>query len=148
MEELKAILEKNDINEARAILNNEILWNNSNEEVFYKMVSLCEAYNVFDEKDEKLEEKDISEYTESDLIDLNTSLTLNFSKERCLLAYKVSKYLNGKKAEKVIYTTNESNDLKNKDIIKKISIVGGVALGAAIIFKISKRKKKLNRVKR
>ncbi|MBD7916077.1 hypothetical protein H9660_13060 [Clostridium sp. Sa3CUN1] len=156
MEELKAILEKNDINEARAILNNEILWNTSNEEMFYEMVNICEVYNVFDENDEKIEEKDINEYTESDLIDLNTSLTLNFSKERCILAYKVSRQLNGKRAEKkdffkdekVIYTTNESNDLKNKDIIKKILILGGVVLGTAIICKMPKRKKQLNRVKR
>lgn len=161
MEELKEILKKNDVNEARALLNNEILWNSSNEEMFYKMVDICESYNVFDKSDEKIEDKDISEYTESDLIDLNTNLNFNFSKERCLLTYKVSRYLNEKKAkkkedgdfsknEKVIYTSTENYKLddENDDIIKKISIVGGVVLGVAIILKLSKRKKQLKRLKR
>lgn len=154
MKELKEALEKNDVNEARAILNNEILWNSSKEEVFYEMVNLCEVYNIFDKNDEKIKEKDINEYTESDLIDLNTNLTFNFSKERCLLAYKVSRYINGKKSEKnekndfsrdekVIYTTYNNQDLenKNKDIIKKLAIIGAGIITFTVVSKMIRKRK-------
>lgn len=153
MEELKKVLERNDIDEARAILNNEILWNSSSEETFYEMVNLCELYNVFDKNDEKIEEKSIDDYTESDLIDLNTNLTFNFSKERCLLAYKVSRYINGRKSEnkekrdfsredKVVYTTN-NEDLanKNKDIIKKLAIIGAGIITFTVVSKMLRKRK-------
>lgn len=153
MEELKKVLERNDIDEARAILNNEILWNSSNEETFYEMVNLCEVYNVFDKNDEKIEEKAIDDYTESDLIDLNTNLTFNFSKERCLLAYKVSRYINGRKSEnkekgdfsredKVVYTTNnEDLENKNKDIIKKLAIIGAGIITFTVVSKMFRKRK-------
>lgn len=153
MEELKKVLERNDIDEARAILNNEILWNSSSEETFYEMVNLCELYNVFDKNDEKIEEKAIDDYTESDLIDLNTNLTFNFSKERCLLAYKVSRYINGRKSEnkekgdfsredKVVYTTNnEDLENKNKDIIKKLAIIGAGIITFTVVSKMFRKRK-------
>lgn len=154
MENIIEILKKNDISGARAILNNEILWNSSSEEEFYKMIDLCEEYNVFDENDEKIEDKDITEYTETDLINLNTDLTFNFSKERCLLAYKVSRYINGKKSEnneksdfsrdeKVIYTTYNNQDLenKNKDIIKKLAIIGAGIITFTVVSKMIRKRK-------
>ena len=151
---------KSDISGARAILNNEILWNNSSEEEFYKMVELCEFYSIFDKHDGVIEDKDINEYDENDLLDLNTDLTFNFSKERCLLAYKVSRYLNKKdfkskenrsndfsEIKNTVYGTNSksffNNDSKNKNgnITKNILLVGGIIVGVAVLAKILRKRK-------
>lgn len=156
MEELKAILEENDISGARAILNNEILWNSSKEEKFYNMIELCESYGVFDKHDGEMQEKNIYEYDENNLIDLNTDLTFNFSKERCLLAYKVSRYLNLKdfkikEDRKKNFSQTENNEYKitsdnnfenrNEDIIKKTLIVGGIIVGVAVLAKVFRKSK-------
>lgn len=103
MEELIKFIEANDISGARAVLQNEILWNTSSKEDVNNMIELCDKNEVFDEHDGKMLSYNIAEYDDEQLLNLKSDLTFNFSKERYILAYKVSRVLNEKiKVKRVI----------------------------------------------
>ena len=81
MEELIKFIEANDISGARAVLQNEILWNTSSKEDVNNMIELCDKNEVFDEHDGKMLSYNIAEYDDEQLLNLKSDLTFNFSKE-------------------------------------------------------------------
>lgn len=150
MEELIKFIEANDISGVRAVLQNEILWNTSSKEDVNNMIELCDKNEVFDEHDGKMLSYNIAEYDDEQLLNLKSDLTFNFSKERYILAYKVSRVLNEKnKSEEsnnelprvnTSYKEKEENSDKIwKNLLKAGSLIGITVLSVLLI----KRKKKI-----
>lgn len=123
--DINELLVSKDSEEMRAFLNNCLLWNAEDIDTIKKCVDeFSKVPGVFDKHDNgKLDNnknKYTNEYTNEYLIDLNTELTFNFSKERYLHALNVANYLeisNLAKERKV--QASRSNSIKEENEKKK-----------------------------
>ncbi len=122
-------VDKNDINELllskdskdmRAFLNNCLLWNADDITTIKECVKeFSKIEGVFDTHDNGEINKNKESYNKEYLIDLNTDLTFNFSKERYLHALDVANYL---EVENIVDKTNRQaniSDIKVGEIEKK-----------------------------
>lgn len=93
LDKLKSAISENNIKNAREILKNEFLEKNYSEETLNTAVELAETYNVFDVSDNEKMVKDVKEWDEHYLNKLKQALNINFSKDRFINAYYVSRKL-------------------------------------------------------
>lgn len=125
--DINELLVSKDSNEMRAFLNNCLLWNAEDIDTIKKCVTeFSKVPGVFDKHDNGELDNNKNKYTNEYLIDLNTELTFNFSKERYLHTLNVANYLemnNLLKERKVqAYRSNgikEENEKKKKSIQKQ-----------------------------
>lgn len=121
--DIQKLLKSKDSEEMRAFLNNCLLWNASDIETIKKCVSeFSKIDGVFDRHDNVELKKNKEIYSNEYLIDLNTELTFNFSKERYLHALEVANYLEMKnlsRKEVGQATKNNFVDIKVEENKKK-----------------------------
>lgn len=122
--DINELLVSKDSDEMRAFLNNCLLWNAEDIDIIKKCVNeFSRVPGVFDKHDNGELDNNKNKYTNEYLIDLNTELTFNFSKERYLHALNVANYLemcNLDKERKV--QASISNSIKEQNEKKKKSI--------------------------
>lgn len=122
--DINELLVSKDSDEMRAFLNNCLLWNPEDIDTIKKCVNeFSKVPGVFDKHDNGELDNNKNRYTNEYLIDLNTELTFNFSKERYLHALNVANYLevsNLAKERKV--QASRSNSIKEENEKKKKSI--------------------------
>lgn len=119
--DINELLVSKDSEEMRAFLNNCLLWNAEDIDTIKKCVDeFSKVPGVFDKHDNGKLDNNKNKYTNEYLIDLNTELTFNFSKERYLHALNVANYLeisNLAKERKV--QASRSNSIKEENEKKK-----------------------------
>lgn len=119
--DINELLVSKDSEEMRAFLNNCLLWNAEDIDTIKKCVDeFSKVPGVFDKHDNGELDNNKNKYTNEYLIDLNTELTFNFSKERYLHALNVANYLeisNLAKERKV--QASRSNSIKEENEKKK-----------------------------
>lgn len=143
IDDLKVAISENDSKKAREILVNEILGTNYPYEVFTNSIALAEECNIFEEHNNEELVSDPKFWTNEYLAKLLEGLNENFSKERFLKAYYVTR-----KLEKEVSNTNGCCCVKGekdyKDFFKlaKVSaaVVGITAIGIGIWCYNRKRK--------
>lgn len=148
--DIDKLLISKDIEEIRAFLNNCLLWNASDIDTIRSCVNkFSKVEGVFDRHDNEELNKNKERYTSEYLIDLNTELTFNFSKERYLHALEVANYLEMKNLSNkrnvqpsnnnIVYIKvgenkkkkNSQNQMQTKK--NKSSLVFQVIVGAMIV---------------
>lgn len=107
IDNLKLAISENDMIKARKILKDELLEKNYPHEIFKDSLELAVDYNVFQEHDKEILSENPEEWTEEYLSKLKDGLDENFSKERFVKAYYISKKLDSDVNE------NNSNSLSN-----------------------------------
>lgn len=122
--DVNELLVSKDSDEMRAFLNNCLLWNAEDIDTIKKCVNeFSKVPGVFDKHDNGELDNNKNRYTNEYLIDLNTELTFNFSKERYLHALNVANYLEmSNLAKERKGQASRSNSIKEQNEKKKKSI--------------------------
>lgn len=147
--DIKELLIAKDAEEMRAFLNNCLLWNAEDMNTIIECVKeFSKIDGVFDKHNNERINNNKENYTNEYLIDLNTDLTFNFSKERYLHALDVAYYLEMKNIDserKRQASKGNVSDIKVEEIQKKkknsiqvqkkknSSLIGAVAIITVIL---------------
>lgn len=144
IDNLKLAISEKDIQKAREILKSELLEKNYPHEIFRDALDLASDYNVFAEHDNENFIDDPEKWTKEYLLKLKNDLNSNFSKERFVKAYYVSKKMAGKEEKKdkeLLITINK----RCKNFLFMIetgaAVIGAVTVGAGIYYLRKKIKK-------
>ena len=144
IDNLKLAISEKDIQKAREILKSVFLEKNYPHEIFRDALDLASDYNVFAEHDNENFIDDPEKWTKEYLLKLKNDLNSNFSKERFVKAYYVSKKMAGKEDKKdkeLLITINK----RCKNFLFMIetgaAVIGAVTVGAGIYYLRKKIKK-------
>lgn len=121
--DINELLTSKDSEEMRVFLNNCLLWNAEDITTIKECVKeFSKVEGVFDRHDNGELKKNKENYTSEYLIDLNTELIFNFSKERYLHALEIANYLelkNLKSKKNVQVSKNNITNIKVNEVKKK-----------------------------
>ena len=143
---LKMAISDNDLERARFIMINELIGSSYPHEVFTDVMNLAVEYNVFEEHNKERLISDPEKWDEEYFLKLKEKLNKNFSKERFMTAYYVSKKLNkdyrNLKREEVL-------DIKVCDKYKDFlvaaqigaAVTGVIAIGIGVLLYRNNKKK-------
>lgn len=136
IDDLKVAISEKDIPKSRNILVSELLGTNYPYEVFTDAMSLAEECNIFDEHNSEELISDPKFWTEDYLVKLVEGLNSNFSKERFLKTYYVTRKLekDENKNEKETCPVEVSKEYKDFLFLAKAgaAVIGVAAVGLGI----------------
>ncbi len=145
IDNLKLAISEKDVEKAREILKEELLEKNYPHEIFRDALELASDYDVFDEHDKENLSENPKEWTPEYLEKLKNGLNSNFSKERFMKAYYVSKKIYNSANEEECTSLITLNK-KCKDFLFMIeagaAVVGAVTIGAGLYLLNKKLKNK------
>ncbi|MGG7177545.1 hypothetical protein ACQPU1_08140 [Clostridium paraputrificum] len=126
IDELKVAISEKDIEKARRLMKTKLLSTNYPHEVFKDAIDLAITYGVFEEHNNDKLIPDPKKWTNEYLEELIGALDINFSKERFMTTYYISRKLQGSS-----YKYDESYKVSVYDEYKDFFLLAQV--GAAII---------------
>lgn len=127
IDNLKLAISENDMMKARKILKDELLERNYPHEIFKDALELAVDYDVFEKHDNEILSEEPEKWTQEYLEELKKGLNNNFSKERFVKAYYVSKKINNE-----ANSNDKSSDNKKKNGKKIACLAGGIAVVSSI----------------
>lgn len=131
IDNLKLAISENDIVKARKILKDELLDKNYPHEIFKDALELASDYNIFEEHDNEILSEEPKEWTPEYLQKLKDGLNINFSKERFVKAYYISRKINNSANEKECTSLIKVNK-KCRDFLHIVE-VGAAITGTLVI---------------
>ena len=144
IDNLKLAISEKDIAKARKILKDELLEKNYPHEIFKDALEFASDYGVFEDHDNEILSDDPKEWTPEYLQQLKNGLNTNFSKERFIKAYYVSRKINNAANEKECTSLIQINK-KCINFLRVVeagaAITGVLAAGAGLYFLRKKLKK-------
>lgn len=144
IDNLKLAISQKDIGKAREILKDELLEKNYPNETFKEALDLASNYEIFDAHDNEVLSDNPDEWTLEYFNKLKFDLESNFSKERFVKAYYVSRKIKNLIVEdESESSTDVKKKFKNLLVVLETTaaVVGTVTIGAGIYFLTKKLRK-------